>query len=86
MVEGTHHAVAGIVQVTGRWVTEPMVVGYGSFSDNVRYISRGVFQQDIFTEKKQSECYENSNENSIVEINFQLILQGKVKLITPLIN
>ena len=36
--KGTHRVVADIMPVTGRWVTDPMVVGYGSFSNDVRCI------------------------------------------------
>ena len=37
MGEGIHLTVIGIMTASRRWVTEPTVVGYGSFSDDVRF-------------------------------------------------
>ena len=36
MGEGTHQAMAGIMPFIGRWVTKPVIAGYGSFSDEFR--------------------------------------------------
>ena len=36
MSEWTRRAEADIMPPTGRWITEPIVVGYEFFSDNIR--------------------------------------------------